>query len=54
MARKLRVEFPGACWKAYTEYLDWQATEGPAGRAKAYVALTVRGFDAFRPAGYMS
>ena len=29
-----------AGWTAYTEYLDWQAAEGPAGGSKAYVALS--------------
>jgi len=29
-----------AGWKSYTAYLNWQATEGPAGKSKAYVALS--------------
>lgn len=29
-----------AGWKTYAAYLDWQATEGPAGKSKAYVNLT--------------
>jgi len=29
-----------AGWRSYRDYLAWQATEGPAGRSKAYVTLS--------------
>lgn len=27
-------------WKSYADYLDWQATDGPVGKSKAYVSLS--------------
>ena len=27
-------------WKSYAEYLAWQATDGPAGKSKAYVSMS--------------
>jgi putative transposase len=29
-----------AGWKAYNDYLAWQAAEGPAGKSKAYVSMS--------------
>ncbi len=29
-----------AGWRAYTDYLTWQAEEGPAGKSKAYVSMS--------------
>ena len=29
-----------AGWQAYAQYLDWQATDGPAGKSKAYVTMS--------------
>ena len=29
-----------AGWRAYADYLNWQAEEGPAGKSKAYVSLS--------------
>jgi REP element-mobilizing transposase RayT len=29
-----------AGWRAYDEYLAWQAAEGPAGKSKAYVSMS--------------
>lgn len=29
-----------AGWRSYASYLEWQATEGPAGKSKAYVNLS--------------
>lgn len=29
-----------AGWRAYTDYLAWQAEEGPAGKSKAYVSMS--------------
>ena len=28
-------------WKSYADYLQWQATEGPAGKSKAYASLSL-------------
>jgi REP element-mobilizing transposase RayT len=29
-----------AGWQAYEQYLDWQSTDGPAGKSKAYVTMS--------------
>lgn len=29
-----------AGWRAYADYLNWQATEGPVGKSKAYVSMS--------------